>query len=324
MLEVSWSKVRTWRRCHRQYRYKYVERLQRKSPKVQLFKGRILHEMLDARATGVDPQTILDRYAKEYRKLFLEEREVYGDLIGDLSRIFAAYQRQYATEELKVVKSEAFVATQITKKIRFIGYIDKVVANTRTWIMDHKTGRHIPNEDARFSDLQLLFYGWAWNRENPSNMATGVIWDYLKTKPPTIPEVLKSGELSRRVNIETDRFTYLKAIKDASLDPGNYQEELDRLGKQVSPFFKRVTLPNPPKVMVETVVEDMRKTAVEVLHLGEIADDRNMTRECSSCEYFQVCHADLRGHDAEYVRKAQYTVKEATEHGDEEDTEPTS
>lgn len=321
MLEVSWSKVRTWRRCHRQYFYKYIERLQRKAPKVTLLKGSILHEMLDARATGVNPQNILDRYAREYRNLFLEQREEYGDLINDLRRIYEAYERNYEDDKLKPEASEVFIATNITKKIRFIGYLDKLVNDgQRRWVLDHKTGRHIPNDDARFSDLQLLFYTWAWNRENPSRQVSGVIWDYLKTKPPTIPETLKSGELSRRANIETDLFTYMKALEDAHLLRGPYEEIIAMLQKQVSPFFKRVTLPNPPKVMVETVVEELKNTAIEILHLGEVSSVRSMTRECSSCEYFAVCHADLRGHDAEYVRKSQYTIREA-HNGDEESNE---
>jgi len=326
MFEISWSKTRTWRRCHRQYWYKYFERLARKRPKVGLFKGRILHEMLDARATGLDWRKVLTKYETEYRKMFLEQREEYGDLIPELTRIFEAYERHYADEKLKYVSSELFIATQLTKRIRFLGYIDKVVeADARLWNIDHKTGRTLPDEDTRFSDLQIVFYNWAHNRERPSTKLGGVIWDYLKTKPPAIPEVLKNGQLSQRANIDTDHWTYLNAIKQNKLDPNDYAEILSDLKGRSSTFFKRVRLPNPPSVMVEQVVEDLKATATQIMHLGGISKVRTMQRDCKSCEFFSICHAELRGQDAEFVRKAEYIVKDSNTgeslNGDEEEPE---
>jgi hypothetical protein len=256
----------------------------------------------------------------------LEEREIYGDLVEDMKRIYEGYERFYADEKLKVQASEEFVATDIANDIRFIGYIDKRVIDSqgRLWIMDHKTSRSIPGPDARYSDIQLLFYVWAWNREHKHDKVSGVIWDYVRTKPPTIPEVLKSGELSVAKNITTDHYTYFKAIKDNKLDPDNYEEILSRLKAQESPFFLRVRLPNPPPGMVDQVVEDFRNTAIELTHLSKISTARNLGRDCSTCEYFSVCHAELRGQDADYIRKAEYIVKEPRENGEEETEEETN
>lgn len=318
MLELSWSRARTWRRCHKLHDYKYNQRLQRKARKAPLFKGSILHEMLDARATKQDPYAVLEKYAKEYKKLFLEQREEYGDLIDDLRRIFDAYIREYAAEKVVYTASELFIATDLGHDLRFIGYIDKIPEyQGRLWVMDHKTGRSIPDEDSRFSDLQLVFYNWAHNRERPSTKTSGVIWDYLRTKPPTIPEQLKDGGLSQRSNIDTDYHTYLAEIKRLELDPADYSKILVPLKAQVSPFFKRVVLPSPPEVMVNQVIEELVVTGREIQHLGECSTTRTMTRECKSCEMYSICHTELRGQDSDFVRKAEYQIKEPSDRQDE-------
>ena len=125
--------------------------------------------------------------------------------------------------------------------------------------------------------------------------------------------------MTRRANIDTDHSTYMKAIEDAHLDPKDYVEELTRLAEQVSPFFRRVQLPNPPKAMVESVVNDLITTAREIEHLGTVSTTRTMVRDCSSCIYFVLCHAELRGQDSEFVRKSEFTIKEPSHHGEESD-----
>jgi hypothetical protein len=318
---ASWSRIRTWRRCHRQFDYKYAQRLARRKPKPPLLRGAILHEMLDARSMKLNPIKILDGYAKQYKSLFVEERELYGDIIEDLRRIYQGYDMQYADDGYKTLASEEFVATDMSNNLRFIGYIDKRVVDQhgRQWIMDHKTGKNIPGADARYSDLQLLLYVWAYNKEHPTDRISGVIWDYVRTKPPTIPELLKKGGLSIAKNINTDYATYMQAIEDNDLDPADYKERLTDLQAQESPFFRRVLLPNPSAKMVEQVVEDFRNTAIECVTLSPVSKARNMTRDCSSCEFHSICDAELRGADADFIRKNEFIVKDPNEHGDQEE-----
>jgi hypothetical protein len=321
MPEASYSRVKTWRRCHRMYHYKYHERLARKKPKAPLLKGSILHEMLDARAIKQNPIAILNKYAAQYKSLFIEEREMYGDLIEDLRRIYGGYDRLYADDGLTVLASEEFVATDILDGLRFIGYIDKRVVdkNNRVWIMDHKTGRNIPGVDSRYADLQLLLYVWAYNRDHKHDRISGVIWDYVRTKPPTIPELLKKGGLSVAQNVNTDYETFMTAIQDNDLNPKDYKERLAQLKNQESPFYRRITLPNPPQLMIDQVVADFQNTAIELHTLSKVSKCRNMTKDCSWCEFHSICDAELRGHDADFIRESEFIVKDPSEHGNEED-----
>lgn len=321
MPEASWSRVKTWRRCHRAYDYKYGQRLARKKPKPPLLRGSILHEMLDARALKMNPLAVLKKYNDQYKSLFIEEQEMYGDIINDLRRVYEGYDRLYANDGYTFLSSEEFVATDVVEGLRFVGYIDKRVADKqgRIWLVDHKTGRNIPGADSRYSDLQLLLYVWAYNREHKNERISGVIWDYIRTKPPTVPEVLKKGGLSIAKNINTDYETYMEAIADNDLDPKDYKERLADLKAQESPFYRRITLPNPPACMVDQVVADFQNTAIELHTLAPVSKARTMTRDCSWCEFHSICDAELRGHDAKFVRESEFIIKEPSEHGDEED-----
>ena len=324
MPTVSWSRVKTWRRCHKQHYYKYNERLARKRRTVPLLRGTILGEMLDARAMPQlikkDPLKILKKYSKQYAQLWHEEKEKYGDVPGDIEKLFTGYERKYANEDFEYLGFEEFIALDLVKDIRFIGYIDKRVkdSNGRVFLMDHKSHRVIPNDDQRFSDLQKVMYVWAWNETNASKPATGFIWDYIRTKAPTIPEQLVKGGLSQRKDADTDYWTYLGELKRLKLDVKPYMDYLAMLKKKPDTRYIRVTIPNPPKKMIENIIADLKATAIEI-HTSK-SKDRNMTRMCpSDCDFYNLCRAEVSGLDADYVRKNEYEVTEPNEREEAEE-----
>lgn len=316
-MHVSFSRVKTWRRCHAAHDYKYNQGLQRKRRSIPLLRGTILGEMLDARAMAqngsrLKPMDVLEKYRKKYRVLFKEEQEKYGDIIGDIKRIYEGYERKYADDPWTYLKTEHLLTIDLTKDICFIGYADKVVQDRegRMWIVDHKAYRSIPSDEDRFSDLQSVFYIWAYGIQHPKDPIMGFCWDYLRTKPPTIPEPLARGGLSVAKNLDTDYDTYMEAIKKHNLDPADYKETLERLKRETATrFYRRVYLPSPPKVLIDNAVADMRSTAIEIKNLGDTLRDRNMSRDCKQCEYFNLCQAEYRGLDADFIRKTEYEEK---------------
>jgi hypothetical protein len=325
MPTVSFSRVKLWRRCHYAHHLKYHERLARKRRAVPLLRGEILGQMLDARAFPAlvkkSPERILRKYTKEYAQLWAEEKEKYGDVPGDIAKLYEGYCRKYANDGLEYLAYEEFIAIDLVKDIRFIGYIDKRVRdqNSRMFLMDHKSHRIIPNDDQRFTDLQKVFYVWCFNETNASKQATGFIWDYIRTKAPTVPELLKDGKrLSMAKNIDTDYWTYLGEIKRHKLDVTPYLEFLAELKKRSDTRYIRVTMPNPPKALITNVVNDLKSTAIEI-HTSK-SKDRNMTRMCpSDCDFYNLCRAEVSGLDADYVRKNEYEVREPNEREEAEE-----
>lgn len=313
---ITQSMLKAARKCWRLYHNRYVLELGRKKPVLQLFRGTIIHEMVDARALGsVDPMDILKKYAREYKKLLNEEKDYYGDLIEECRRIFFAYCRHWGDEELKYEQCEIPAFTDLLPEIRFAGTIDKIAIDKhgRRWIMDHKTHKNFPDEGQRMADIQLVLYVWAWNRWNPDQKVSGIIWDYIRTKPPTIPHLLKKGGLSK-AQIDTDYYTYMKAIKENKLNPKDYQDILEKLDDQVSPFFERVPLPNPSAALIDSVVNDAKDTASMIVNLGKVMKTRHLSRDCSWCEFNALCQAEIRGLDVSFVMKSQYQKQEPREY----------
>lgn len=323
MTEITrYSMVKSYRRCPKQYSYKYIQKIQKKKPAPPLLRGTILHEMLDARATQGRPGKILADYAQKFRTLFREEQDIYGEnFIGDIERIYSGYDALYANDGWKYEASEELLETELTPDIRFVGHLDKRIVtqkDRRRWIVDHKTHKSLPDEEHRFNDYQILLYLWAYNREHPKERADGIIWDYLRTKPPRIPELLKNGQLSQRADMDTDYNTYARELRRHKLDPRPYENFLLELKKRSErKFYLRIPLPAPSKEMTEQVVKDFTQTS-QIMH-GLKVYPRTMTRDCSWCEYFKLCSAELRGLDAKYIEKTEFEEREVDDYATEED-----
>lgn len=316
---ITQSMLKAWRFCHANFDFKYNQKLKPKVEKIQLKRGTILHEMLDARANQEDPFRKLEVYEKKHRQILREEAEYYGDLIGDCRRIFENYLRTYEDEELTYMSSEVKMGHPIAgQHIVYEGTLDKIVRDKKgnLWLMDHKTHKKIPDADHRFADLQLVMYAWLYNSVKQVPL-TGIIWDYIRAKPPAIPEQLKNGQLSQRSNIDTDYETYLAEIGRLNLNPKDYTEILSQLKQKKNTFFDRVILPIASISRMESIVEDARKDAQVIAELSPVLKTKNLNWQCPSCAYFRICQAELNGADAEFIKKAHY-VKEVTINADEE------
>lgn len=318
MFKTGFSKVQAWRSCNKKYEYSVIRNLQAKRPPSQLLRGTILHEMLEARdlarkaGKAKEPTTsgagdVFLKYDAQYGKLFEEEREFYGEnFMDDIWRIYKGYVRTYKGDDWKVLATEGLVQTQLTSKITFEGHYDlRVTASNRRWLVDRKTHRVLPTAEERFNNFQLLLYVDAWNKEHSKDRVDGIIWDYLRTKAPTIPEVLKSGQLTRRKDLDTDVHTYRAAIRDNELEEDGYDYYLKELEKRsVDRFYQRVPLPVPSKDMVNTVVQEFTQTA-EMMRTAKHFP-RNATYTCPRCAFFKLCNAELAGINAKFVEKSDY------------------
>jgi hypothetical protein len=320
---TGFSMVKSYRRCPKQYEYKYIQNLQRIMPPPPLIRGSIIHEILDMRAVPGGTKgykSVLTKYEEKYGTLFKEEQEMYGDdFLANIERVYQGYLREWDDTDLEYMSSEEFISTPLVGDILFQGHIDKrIFKDGRMWVMDHKTHKNIPTEEQRFNDYQLLMYVWAYNREHPKDKVDGVIWDYIRTKPPTIPEVLQKGGLSQAKNIDTDVYTYTKELVRHRLDQKPYRVFLAELAKRSrGKFYQRVYLPAPTKAMMEQVVQDFAQSS-QIMH-GLGIYPRSPSRECSWCEYYRICNAELRGLDHKFIRESEYKVEEVSGDTAEED-----
>lgn len=312
MFKTGFSKVKCWRSCNKKYEFSVIRNLQAKRRASAPLRGTILHEMLAARDNGFSAKEVFWKYLDKYENLFEAEREFYGEhFMDDIWRIYRGYIRTYKNNSWRVQDTEGKVQTQLTSKIMFEGHYDLLVAHQRrVWLVDRKTHKVIPTAEERFNNFQLLLYADAWNREHDSaSQVDGIIWDYIRTKAPATPEVLKSGALTRRRDLDTDVFTYRKAIRDNELDEDAYTLVLrDLEQRSTDRFYQRVSLPIPSKEMTKIVVDEFVQTA-EMMRTAKHFP-RNATYTCSRCEFFKLCQAELSGINAKFVEMADYENRE--------------
>lgn len=327
VLRVSHSRLKVWRRCEMQHHYRYYQGLRKKVNGVPLFVGSGIHSMLEAQVVKGSWTEEMDAFRKDFKRLFAEEQSELGDLPGIIEGVVQGYLTRYANDGLKYIprhrgaRAEIKVLVDLDNRTKFIGFVDKFPQDEqgRNWVMDHKSCKSIPEESSRFADLQLLMYVWLLPQLGYPR-PDGVIWDYIRKKPPSIPEKLVKGGLSKSAKIDTTYDVYMNTVekelgKEALPD---YEEFAKGLVGREEKFYRRIYLPNPSPIMVDNVVRDVMNSAAEIHKRGPLAQVRNMTKDCNFCSYYNLCQAEVRGLDAEYIRNTDYTqekinVKEETD-----------
>lgn len=313
-LTVSHSKIKTWRRCHRAYHYKYVEKLRPRRKGRPLIFGSICHEMIEAHANKENPRKVLKQYRRDKKKLFSAEVDEYLQTIYDAESLMTGYFHFYKNDRLKFIKVKGRAAEHeftvpLCKGIQLTGKIDALAQtpDKRKWLVEHKTHRVIPNEDVRFIDIQTSIY-FEVLPEIGIKSVDGVLWDYIRSKAPTVPQLLKSGELSKR-KIDTLPHIFLEAVEENSLDPKDYQETIEGLNANYDSYFQRVFMPIRPSLSKQ-LLSDTIETAKDIAERGETACTRNLSKDCSWCEYNSLCKAELLDMDVDFIKQREFTKNE--------------
>jgi hypothetical protein len=312
--EVSQSKVKKWLQCRMAYHLRYVDGLTAKVKGRPLVFGGLIHEMLEKWTEGEDPFEYLDKVASEQSNLFAAERESYGEIVEDARVIMNGYFDYWKREKLYFVKvggkrSEHWMEVDLGDQLRLVMKLDGIVRtpNKLRWLLENKTGKTIPEEDQRWRDLQTAVYLRACEMLGIKKL-TGVMWNYIRSKPPVRPQILQSGGLSAR-QIETMPATVMQVIRDNNLDPGDYKTLLERAEQTAGNWFRRVFTPINQSV-VDAVFDDFVSTANEIADNHGKCCQRNIGRHCSWCDYELICRTELTGGDVDFAKESSYDNKE--------------
>lgn len=328
--KVSHSKVKTWRRCRYLYHMKYVKKLRRKVKGRPLQFGSFVHEAIEEYQKSGNFKKTIKKFNLEIEKVFDEERAALGldRLVEDATAVTHGYLETWADDGLTYKVVEAEVEIPLVDGIVFVGKVDAIVEDSEgyIWIFERKTCKTIPEEDIRLTDIQTVMYWWAvpnmtlkvGKRIYRFKDIRGIIWDYVRSKAPSIPEPLKKGGFSR-ANIDTTWGVYKQALLDNGLDPDDYEDMRQKLAGKEESFFRRIKLPYS-KSMQDQVVRDFKETAMEMRILHGIAMDRNLDFTCSFCDFKNPCVAELRGSDIDLMLKKDYEVRKNENEIEEEKT----
>lgn len=324
---VSQSKVKTFRRCHQAYHYRYVEKLKRKRKSRPLQFGTMIHKMLERHINGDDPMDYLVELQADVAqmKLFAQEREEYGDIITDVADIITDYIEHYQDDGLRFVRkkgrgAEHSFEIEIMRDVIWNGKLDAIAVtpNKLRWLVEHKTFTRRPSDDDRWRNLQSVTYfrandilGW--------QPLDGALWDYIKSKPPAIPGLLKDGSLSSK-NIDTLPSTIRRVIAEQEgADETAYAWLMEKAERNRSEYFERIHTP-VNRAVADMVFADFEATVREMVDKHGKCSDMNIDKHCGWCDYEPLCRAKLQGLDVDYMMEREYTNGSTDKKDDDEVT----
>jgi len=328
---LSQSKIKSFRRCQKQYSFRHDyspegTELVRRTPKLALSRGTWMHSLQEAHhrswaglKKGADWEAVHERNTQKFNAYFEEDREELGDLPGDCRRLFRAYLRNWQADADRYTVASllggggpavefVFEVPLHQWKIEepFKGRIDLLVEDHEyggLWIWDHKWVRSIPDVDDRMMSPQALLYAWALRKLGYD--IRGFVYNYGRTKPPAIPQVLKrpAGQLSLRKNMDTDYYTYAMAIKRQHgkkwkfYARTTYRDMLIRLKDRDKLWFRRERIPVEPD-RIKLAVQELIVTARDMERRNKKHPPRSYFYNCSHfCDYHDLCVTEFKGLD---------------------------
>lgn len=311
---ISNSSIKTVLRCEQQYVYKYVQGIVPRMPALPLKLGSWLHSLLEHRYVDGTWKKEHKRLSKEFGRLFAEEQEHYGDLPAQASSVMLGYDAHWLDdhEDWDIKDAEVKIEYPLNDRWTYVAVLDVVAENDEgVWIWDHKTFKQkAPTADYRIIDPQSALYVWVYEKLTSIKPA-GFVFNYVRTKLPTVPPLLKSGNaISKAKKYDTNELTLLATLKQYGLDPADYQTELADARSRNGLFYDRVFIPRPAAV-IRNILADIKELLprIRALHEGK-RPTRTLTRDCEhSCGYYMVCLTELTGGNSEYIRKHQYTLR---------------
>lgn len=307
ILKLSNSKVTTWRRCHREYHYKYHEHLRPKKKGVALRRGSIIHECIEAYDSGRSWRKPYQEFAKQfYKETFREEIVEIGDIPRMVEELMENYQALYEDDGLTYLGSEVHFELPLMQGVVIEGYLDALVQDEHgaTWPKETKTYKKNPDYDFLMLNTQSALYMWAVMEMG--YIPPGTLWDIVRAKEPSRPQILKSGEISKK-GIDSTPYTVKKALMEMGKDPKDYPDLLAKVSYE--DYFRRYKV-RMNRTVINGIMEDFRSTAREILKSGHRLCDRNLGKGCAWCDYKPLCQAEIMGLDTEYIRKKQFEVVE--------------
>src|SRR6478752_106344 len=109
---VTHSLLKTMRRCPKQADYKYRQRLKPRRTSGPLRRGTWTHELLELHHNGEDWKKHHKKLSAAFNEQFDEEKDFYGDLPDEISRMMNAYVWHYKNDPWKVVEREFTIETE--------------------------------------------------------------------------------------------------------------------------------------------------------------------------------------------------------------------
>lgn len=336
-MNTSLSAIGSWRECQQKYWYRYVEGLKPKLERPAPLLGSILHRLLERFYLFIpgDPDDAL-RQAIEFTcgefqpkidgLVFAAqtagEDQLGLDLQDLLPRALRIFERYFLVrgrpdfEQLWPVLVEYRYTLELDRGLQLVGIADLVAEQDgQRLLWEHKTTGSVPGQGRRLRDLQTTLMSAALEElgHGPIN---GVVWNYIRTKEPTVPALLKNGMLTTRADLDSTWAVYQAEIQKHGLREEDYLPVKERLeGREEAVFFPRVVLPlmQAEHILLRDFIATARTVQAIRESGGNYIPVRSVGFGCDFCEYNKLCEAVILGGDEEEVVQRLFVRKESKE-----------
>lgn len=306
---ISYSRESTYLHCPYQHWLRYIRRLEKKKPERPLYFGTDFHKLLELRN---DPKK-LEKAKEEIKDTFYELPASYQSDLGetyveDLFSIFDDYNQVYKGIRQPQVTEKVFeieVGGCKGESIVFVGKIDELYLLKHQGVKsiivgEHKTFSSKPNMDFLVMNPQKCLYAKAVYFLK-GILPDKVKWDYIRSVPAKTPIWLeKTKRFSEAASTQITPMSWQRACEEKGILDPDIVAKGDKYESNISEFFFQVELDIDP-AMVETIWDGFLYTAKQIIRFGETNKTKNVSRDCSWCQYRDICYSEMTGGDTEYI-----------------------
>lgn len=271
--------------------------------------GSLVHECIESYIRDGFYLVKIEEFREQsWHRLSRDEQALNADIFDLVKTLVRGWVNRWLRSGYTMLWVEKEFEVPLIPGVVFTGKIDGRCRHDdtgREWLIEHKTCKRMPSEDVRMYDVQTPLYTSVLS-EIGEEPVVGVIWDYVRSKMPVKPELLKSGQLSSRKGIDTLPEIFLREIARNKLNPEGYRDVIASLNDDA--FYRRIPY-NVSKHQSARLREELALTA-QYIQVIEVQDDwcRNLTRDCGWCDYKELCYAELRGDNLDYMLRNDYEV----------------
>lgn len=341
---VSVSQLQTFMSCPKKWEYGYIENLTPRIERPYLNIGRLCHKGMQECMTykweheweqGYNREKALTSALiamevtwKDYMEStpFLEEEiPDQEQILRDAMAVFTQAFWEFDIDKYEVVTLfdgkkqipalELHFVVPCTGSKGLHGYIDAILKEKSTghvWCTDYKFRKSLSPDEEEETNIQNAVYAYACKKMGVKITGT-MTWQHVNT-PASTPKINKDGTIST-AKIKTTWEYYKKFLIDHGKDPtisvyAAMEEKLADIKFYKATFEYRND--NTIKNMWDEVVIPASR-AVQKARNPKTKNNRFLYPwNCKMCQFRELCQAELRDHDADFLRSTEFTVRTHT------------
>lgn len=314
-MNLSYSRFSTYLSCPYSHYLAYEEGwVQKKVPR-PLFFGRDFHRLLEYRNK---PKEELEQVKQEITDTYYSlsgdvQSDLGEDYPQDLFTIFEDYCDVWKDTPLPTKTEIEFnipMAKYKGEDIIFKGFIDELYETDEGFkVGEHKTFTRMPQKDFLVMNAQKSLYAKAVELlfgELPKT----ILWDYIHSQVASYPIWLdKSQRFSQANNSKITPYSWRRACAEKGITDEEIIKQGDNYSQNISNFFFRTEMDYIPE-MVEQVWDGFKYTCKDIVKNGKKNKTKNISQNCSWCNYRDICHAELTGGNVEAIFEHDFERKD--------------